>query len=207
MSYLFFSLLGFVCGSTLFAYWIPRLLRGIDVRTLSADHNPGVANAYVCGGFWVGTLSLLCELGKGFWPVFLGSRFTDNTSLLFVPVMAAPVFGHAFPFFHKEKGGKAIAVSFGVMLGLLPEIRPLLYLILYFLLFSLVIILRPHSLRTVVTFGLFALTVFLRVPRTSVAVGCFLISCIVILRHIFRYQGEPMEVLLLGKPLRKSKLR
>ena len=35
--------------------------------------------------------------------------------------------GHTFPFFQKEKGGKCIAVSFGVMLGLFPEIRPVFF--------------------------------------------------------------------------------
>ena len=66
-------------------------------------------------------LSLILELAKGFVPVFLGQRFLDTHSLLFIPVLIAPVFGHAFPFFRKEKGGKAITASFGVLLGLFPE--------------------------------------------------------------------------------------
>lgn len=63
-------------------------------------------------GFFAGTLSLLCELFKGAVPVFLADRILDRDSMLFALVMAAPVFGHAFPFFQKERGGKAIAVSF-----------------------------------------------------------------------------------------------
>ena len=112
MLYLFFTILGFALGSTLFAYWTPKIIRHIDIRELPADHNPGVANAFMYGGFFCGLLSLILELAKGFVPVFLGQRFLDTHSLLFIPVLIAPVFGHAFPFFRKEKGGKAITASF-----------------------------------------------------------------------------------------------
>ena len=73
------------------------------------------------GGFLCGILSLICELAKGFIPVYLGQKCLDINSLLFVPVLVAPVFGHAFPFLQKQKGGKAITVSFGVLLGLFPD--------------------------------------------------------------------------------------
>ena len=153
MTYFLFILLGFVLGSTLFAYWIPRLFFKTDITKVPPDHNPGVANAYMQAGFFAGTLSLLCELFKGAVPVFLADRILDRDSMLFALVMAAPVFGHAFPFFQKERGGKAIAVSFGVMIGLFPEIHPLFCLIFYYILFSLVLTLRPHSFRSVITYG------------------------------------------------------
>ena len=98
MLYFLFTLLGFVLGSTLFAYWIPKLLKNIDICTLPDDHNPGVSNAFMYGGFLCGILSLICELAKGFIPVYLGQKCLDINSLLFVPVLVAPVFGHAFPF-------------------------------------------------------------------------------------------------------------
>ena len=94
MLYLFFTILGFALGSTLFAYWTPKIIRHIDIRELPADHNPGVANAFMYGGFFCGLLSLILELAKGFVPVFLGQRFLDTHSLLFIPVLIAPVFGH-----------------------------------------------------------------------------------------------------------------
>ena len=45
MMYFLFILLGFVLGSTLFAYWIPRLFFKTDITKVPPDHNPGVANA------------------------------------------------------------------------------------------------------------------------------------------------------------------
>ena len=185
MTYFLFILLGFVLGSTLFAYWIPRLFFKTDITKVPPDHNPGVANAYMQAGFFAGTLSLLCELFKGAVPVFLADRILDRDSMLFALVMAAPVFGHAFPFFQKERGGKAIAVSFGVMIGLFPEIHPLFCLIFYYILFSLVLTLRPHS--------------FLSVPVNSIRLGCCIISAIVIYRHVIRCHDEALQALLFGK--------
>lgn len=196
MLYLFFTLLGFALGSTLFAYWIPKFIRHIDIRELPADHNPGVANAFLYGGFLSGFLSLLCELGKGFFPVFLGQYFLNIRSFLFIPVLVAPVFGHAFPFFKKEKGGKAIAVSFGVLLGLFPEIRPVFYLAFFYIFFSLVLVVNPHSFRSVLTFGLFALFVLWNVKIPSIQIGSLLISAIVIYKHFIKHQSAPFQIRL-----------
>ena len=196
MLYLFFTILGFALGSTLFAYWTPKIIRHIDIRELPADHNPGVANAFMYGGFFCGLLSLILELAKGFVPVFLGQRFLDTHSLLFIPVLIAPVFGHAFPFFRKEKGGKAITASFGVLLGLFPEMRPAVYLAFFFIFFSLIVVVSPHSFRSVVTFGLFALCVLFTVKVPSIQIGSFLIAAVVIYRHFIKYLGEPLHIQL-----------
>ena len=148
------------------------------------------------GGFFCGLLSLILELAKGFVPVFLGQRFLDTHSLLFIPVLIAPVFGHAFPFFRKEKGGKAITASFGVLLGLFPEMRPAVYLAFFFIFFSLIVVVSPHSFRSVVTFGLFALCVLFTVKVPSIQIGSFLITAIVIYRHFIKYLGEPLHIRL-----------
>ena len=178
MLYFLFTLLGFVLGSTLFAYWIPKLLKNIDICTLPDDHNPGVSNAFMYGGFLCGILSLICELAKGFIPVYLGQKYLDINSLPFVPVLVAPVFGHAFPFLQKEKGGKAITASFGVLLGLFPE-------------------LHPHSLRSILTFGFFAFNVLLTIKTASIQIGCFIIAVIVIYRHLIKHNNGPVRISIL----------
>ncbi len=194
--YFIFSLIGFCLGSIMFAWRIPMWLKGIDIREVSDDHNPGVANAYTCAGFQCGTLSLLCELGKGFLPVNLCLYFAEPESLLFIPVMVAPVLGHAFPFLQKEKGGKAIAVSFGVLLGLKPCPEPVIYLIFFFLFFSLILVISPHAMRTIITFLCFAISVFIRVRFLSIRIGCCLISCIVTYKHLENRQNVPLQISL-----------
>lgn len=77
-------------------------------------------------------------------------------SWIFALILLAPVAGHAWPFLQPAKGGKAISVSFGVLLGLLPDLRPALLLAAFYLTFSLILIIQPHSLRSIVSFSGFA---------------------------------------------------
>lgn len=112
--------MGFCLGSILFAYEIPRMVKHVDIRQISEDGNPGTFNAFAAAGVGWGILVLLAELLKGFFPVYLCSKRAGQDSLLFAGVLAAPVFGHAFSIFHKGKGGKGIAVSFGVA-SLFPQ--------------------------------------------------------------------------------------
>ena len=77
MLYLLFTLLGFILGSILFAYWVPKIIKNIDIRELPEDHNPGVANAFMYSGFFCGSSALLLDLVKGFLPVFTGQYFLD----------------------------------------------------------------------------------------------------------------------------------
>lgn len=152
MQTMFYIVLGYVSGSVMFGYVVPKMLRGIDVRSLSSDGNPGTANAFFYGGASCGLVVLLCDLLKGMVPVYLAAREIGTKHMAFALVMVAPVLGHAFPFLGgRRKGGKGIAVSFGVLLGLYPMFTDLWLLIFWYLLFTLVIIIDPHSFRTAVT--------------------------------------------------------
>ncbi len=136
-SYLGFVIGGYLLGSILFAYVLPKLTRHIDIREMSEDGNPGTYNAFRYGGVICGICVLLLELLKGFFPVWLCERTAGLQSLWFAAVMAAPVLGHAYSIYHRGRGGKAIAVSFGVLLGLVPAgiWQPLAMLVLFYLLF------------------------------------------------------------------------
>ena len=82
--------------------------------------------------------------------------------------------------------GKAIAVSFGVLIGLLPLWQPLAALIFWYLLFVIVISARSNTRKSVYTFLAFAVTVMLTVPRRTVLAGCVLMSGIVIHKHCLK---------------------
>lgn len=200
MKYLFWITAGYLSGSILFAYFLPLWFKKVDVRALSDDGNPGTANAFKYAGIPVGILVILCELGKGFLPVFLAARQLDITQTLFAFVLAAPVLGHAMPLgMGRKSGGKAIAVSFGVLLGLLPEWRPVVILICYYLLFSLVLVIQPHFYRSILTFICFNLTCMFQVESRAVIGGCILLSLLVVVKHLERYQGEHLKINLLKR--------
>lgn len=76
-----FILFGYFTGSLLFARYFSNLFCGKDVTVDTPDSNPGTYNAYTYGGFWCGALTLVCDLLKGFLPVFLYIRVSGGTPL------------------------------------------------------------------------------------------------------------------------------
>ena len=187
LRYLLFALCGFALGGVLFSYHLPKLLKGVDVCAVSQDHNPGTANAFKHAGIPVGVLCLLCDLSKGFVPVFWAMRSLDPQSPWFALVIAAPALGHAVAPLYHHRGGKCIAATFGALLGLLPISYLVFELAALYLFFSLVWIIRPNERRTVVVFTLFsALTVLgaARTGRWSFAFGAMLLSLTVIAKNL-----------------------
>lgn len=201
MKYGLYAVFGYFMGSILFAYYLPMWIKGINVCEMSEDGNPGTANVFKYAGVWIGILTLLCELGKGFLPVFLSTKRLDIHNVWFIPVLLAPVAGHAFPWKKGSRGGKAIAVSFGVLLGLYPDWTPVILLAIAYLLFSLIIVIRPHFFRTIITYVCFDISCLFAVDNKTVAAGCCLLSVIVIVKHIMKYHGEKFELGLLNKRL------
>lgn len=206
MGYLIFIIMGYLSGSILYAYLIPKIFLKIDIREKSTDDNPGVANAFINGGVFCGILVLLFELGKGFFPIWIASKSLNIENILFSGVLAAPVLGHAYPVFNLKKGGKSIAVSFGVLLGLYPVVEPVIILAFFYILFSIVIIINPHFFRSIITFSFFSLTCLLLENNSSIILGCIIISSIVVHRHFLKYQGEKLGVIPFYEVLKEGKI-
>ncbi len=114
---LLWTALGFFAGSLPFSVWLGRLVARADVRRYG-DGNPGAANAWRAGGWRAGVPALLLDYLKGATPVALARFGAGIDGWGLVPVALAPVLGHAFSPFLRFRGGKAIAVTFGVWSGL-----------------------------------------------------------------------------------------
>jgi glycerol-3-phosphate acyltransferase PlsY len=128
--------IAFLTGSLPFSVWLPSLALRADVRRYG-DGNPGSANAWKAGGWQVGFPALLLDYLKGAVPVGLAHYVAGLTGWMLVPVALAPVVGHAFSPFLRFRGGKALAVTFGVWTGLILGTGPLI-LGFFFALFYLV---------------------------------------------------------------------
>ena len=177
MGIAFYVLLGYLSGSLLWANFFGNLLAGEDVAADSPDGNPGAFNAFRYGGFWCGCLTLCFDVCKGFLPVRLFCRSAAlMPSIGLALVLAAPVIGHTHSVFHGFRGGKGIAVSFGCLLGLAPELKPLLVLAAVFILFSTVIEVSPHYYRTLATYIAAIPVMFLAVRSWAVRGGFLLIA-------------------------------
>ena len=177
MGIAFYVLLGYLSGSLLWANFFGNLLAGEDVAADSPDGNPGAFNAFRYGGFWCGCLTLCFDVCKGFFPVRLFCRSAAlMPSIGLALVLAAPVIGHTHSVFHGVRGGKGIAVSFGCLLGLAPELKPLLVLAAVIILISTVIKVSPHYYRTLATYIAAIPAMFLAVRSWAVRGGFLLIA-------------------------------
>jgi len=180
-----FALLGALSGSMLWAYYLPLWIKKTDVTADTSDGNPGVFNCVVKAGWPVGLAALALELLKGALPVFWCARTLDAGCWAFALVLAAPAAGHAYSRLRgRGGGGKGIAASFGALLGLLPYWQPVGLLAASYLFFSLIVRVDPHRHRSIVTFFCFALGSAVWFWQTPVALGCILISAVVISRHL-----------------------
>jgi glycerol-3-phosphate acyltransferase PlsY len=122
----------FLLGAVPFSVIIGRLFLHKEI-TRYGDGNPGAANVFRAGGNKFGMLAVFFDVIKGIPLVWLSHSSLFNLPILstvFIAVWA--VLGHGFsPFLHGH-GGKAIAVTFGVMLGL-PQYNVLLTFIVFIL--------------------------------------------------------------------------
>lgn len=196
-----FILLGYLSGSVLYARIFTRLFGKEKMLERSRDKNPGTANAFMYGGFWCGLLTLLCDIGKGFLPVFFFLRTGGElrSSVLATSlVIAAPVVGHVFPLFYQLRGGKGIATTFGSLLGLFPLLKPSLILAAFFLFFSLILRVSPHFYRTLTAYigALFYMS--WKIEWQAVTIGFALITLVTCIRMLASTEErEKMKVNLL----------
>jgi glycerol-3-phosphate acyltransferase PlsY len=117
MTILFWLVVAFVSGALPFSVWIGRLVLRTDIRRYG-DHNPGATNVLRAGGWQWGALALLLDYFKGAIPVGLAHFGAGLNNWSLVAVALVPVLGHAYSPFLGFRGGKAVAVTFGVWTGL-----------------------------------------------------------------------------------------
>jgi acyl phosphate:glycerol-3-phosphate acyltransferase len=96
-------------------YWLPRLLRGVDIRTLGSG-NPGATNVVRTLGFRFGLAVALLDVAKGAVAALLGVWVGGD--LVGVLAGVAAMIGHWRPLFLGfARGGKMVATTGGVALA------------------------------------------------------------------------------------------
>ncbi len=117
-------LLAYLLGSIPFGLLI-GFARGVDIRKVGSG-NIGATNAgRQLGKVW-GRLVLACDILKGLIPTLVAGSFlaTDPPTAAglgtWIAVAAAAVVGHIFPIYLGFRGGKGVATTIGVALGIWP---------------------------------------------------------------------------------------
>jgi glycerol-3-phosphate acyltransferase PlsY len=109
---------GYLAGSLPFGYWLVRVFRGVDIRTVGSG-NIGASNVWRAYGRRLGLPVVLLDVLKGFVPALVFTRVDSH--LAGVIAGACAMLGHWRPLFLKfEKGGKMVATTGGAFLGVAP---------------------------------------------------------------------------------------
>lgn len=192
---LLFVVGAYLLGSIPFGLLI-GLARGVDIRQ-HGSRNIGATNAgRVLGRKW-GYLCLILDLLKGFGPTLAASFVlvqdpVDAGMLLqWILVGLAAVLGHVMPIYLKFRGGKGVATTVGVALGIFPyyTLAMVVALTLYAVVRFGTGLVSAGSLTIAVAFPT-AFLVYLRVDADMslrvfwpLAVVSVLLGLLIILRH------------------------
>ena len=109
---------GYLAGSMPFGYWVVRVAKRVDVRTVGSG-NIGATNVWRTYGRWYGVPVVLLDVAKGFVPAFVATVTVSHVAG--IAAGAAAMLGHWRPLFLKfEKGGKMVATCGGAFFGVAP---------------------------------------------------------------------------------------
>ena len=110
--------LSYVIGSIPFGLLISKA-KGVDIRKQGSG-NIGATNVLRCLGKPLGITCFVLDALKGYLPAALFPVIGIIDPTFGILFGAASILGHNFPVFLKFKGGKGVATSAGVLLGVAP---------------------------------------------------------------------------------------
>ncbi len=125
MDYLLFAIAAYFLGSIPTAVWVGKIRYGVDVRE-HGSKNAGATNTFRVLGKKPGIVVLAIDIFKGFTAVFLpyvvgmGEYGSDELIHLQLITALCAVVGHVLPVFAGFRGGKGVATSLGVIIGIHP---------------------------------------------------------------------------------------
>ena len=113
--------LAYGAGATPTSYWLAKAVYGVDLRTKGSG-NLGGTNTFRVLGWKAAVPVTLVDIGKGWLPVWYFPQIQSEASpsTWALAYGGAAILGHVFSFWVGFKGGKGIATSGGVLLGLAP---------------------------------------------------------------------------------------
>lgn len=145
-------ILSYLIGAIPNGYVIGKVFFKKDIREFGSG-NTGATNSFRVLGKPAGFIVTFLDIFKGFITVFFplwfpvhaqGPISTFFTHGLIVGIFA--IIGHVYPIYLKFKGGKAVATSAGVVLG----VNPILLLILAIIFFGILYLTKYVSLSSII---------------------------------------------------------
>lgn len=176
-------------GSIPTAYIFGRVLKGVDIRKFGSG-NVGATNAMRLLGKPAGIAVLLLDVFKGFfatvvWSNFIISKAPGSAELMPIILGFCCIMGHNWTVFLNFKGGKGVATTLGMLLGLAVKTPPFrlilgLALLVWIVVFLLTRIVSISSIATAITLPVFMVLFH---PSPAFIALSILLSLMLILRH------------------------
>lgn len=119
-------ILGYLIGSVNPAYFLGKIIKGIDIRKVGSK-NAGTTNVYQELGLIPAIITVIWDLGKGLLSMWLA--YTIGADLFFAYTAGIfAIIGHIFPFYLHFKGGQGAATSTGLLIYYLIKLLEAGYL-------------------------------------------------------------------------------
>ncbi|MCH8223165.1 MAG: glycerol-3-phosphate acyltransferase, partial [Chloroflexi bacterium] len=171
------------------AYLVARYWRGVDIRTTGSG-NVGAVNTFKAAGLRPGIAVLLLDTAKGAAVMALILALDLEPEGAFAAALAVTL-GHNFSIFLRLKGGKGVAVVFGLSFVIFPVLT------------ALALITLPIAWRLSRSIVWSFLAAFVVLNTLVVATGqdandvglCFTLSIVVVATHLWRNRIEVIEAL------------
>ncbi|MGC8970647.1 MAG: glycerol-3-phosphate acyltransferase [bacterium] len=112
---------GYLLGSILPGYLIPKWTKGIDIRTLG-DGNPGTTNVKRSLGFNTAILTGIYDTTKGLLAMFIANRFFHSSEFIIYLSGISAILGHIAPFYLSFRGGRGVATATGIFIFTLVKV-------------------------------------------------------------------------------------
>jgi glycerol-3-phosphate acyltransferase PlsY len=182
-------IISYLTGSIPTAYIFGRVIKRVDIRKFGSG-NVGATNALRLLGTGWGVTVLILDIAKGILPViFLPGIFNSKTAvnpdIFCILVGISCICGHNWTVFLKFKGGKGVATTLGVLIGLSAQIPGLKIILgLTVLIWMVTFVLsRIISLSSIIAAASFPLLALLFQQSYPVFFSTLLLSVFIILRH------------------------
>jgi glycerol-3-phosphate acyltransferase PlsY len=204
MSLIFVIITGYFLGSLPFSFWIGKF-KGVDLRKVGSG-NVGATNLSRALGPGWGISAFVLDLGKGLLAVILAGYICNlfKTSALSLSILKiiggiSSIIGHNWSMWLNFKGGKGVATSAGVFLGLAP--LSLFFTVVVWL--AIFVSFKYVSLASIIASISLPLWMWLGIGG-KVALPIIIFSCIVSILIIIRHRSN-IKRLIQGKENKMGK--
>lgn len=170
-------LFAYLVGSVPTALVVGKIGFKLDIREHGSG-NLGATNAFRVLGIKAGIIVTIGDILKGTIATVLPIYFDTGIHPLFIGIFA--VIGHTYPLFAKFKGGKAVATSAGLILG----VSPLLFIIVLAIFILTLYLTKYVSLSSIITSFIGSILAILIYQDWVLFAVLFALTCFVIYRHL-----------------------